>query len=88
MSRLILLNKPYGVLCQFTAEPGLGLAFARVGLDWQEYVKVDQRYLRPSEVDHLCGDSTKARTVLGWQPDVSFEQLVNRMVDAQMENES
>ena len=63
------------------------LAFARVGLDWQEYVKVDQRYLRPSEVDHLCGDSTKARTALGWQPEVSFEQLVNRMVDAQLENQ-
>ncbi|MDA3038869.1 MAG: GDP-mannose 4,6-dehydratase [Actinomycetota bacterium] len=64
------------------------LAFARVGLDWERYVKVDERYLRPSEVDHLCGDSTKARTALGWQPDVSFEQLVHRMVDAQLENES
>lgn len=63
------------------------LAFDRVGLDWQEYVKVDQRYLRPSEVDHLCGDSTKARTALGWQPEVSFEQLVNRMVDAHLENQ-
>ncbi len=64
------------------------LAFSRVELDWREYVKVDERYLRPSEVDHLCGDSTKARTVLGWQPEVSFEQLVNRMVDAQLENQS
>jgi GDPmannose 4,6-dehydratase len=58
------------------------VAFARVGLDWQEYVRVDQAFLRPAEVDHLIGDPTKARTVLGWQGEVDFKGLVEMMVDA------
>ncbi len=58
------------------------LAFAAVGLDWQEYVRVDPRYLRPAEVDLLVGDAAKARTTLGWEPSVSFEQMVELMVDA------
>ncbi len=58
------------------------LAFAAAGLDWQEYVRVDPRYLRPAEVDLLVGDATKARTTLGWEPSVSFEQMVELMVDA------
>lgn len=56
-------------------------AFNHVGLNWQEYVRTDARYLRPAEVDVLIGDSTKARTNLGWQPKVSFKQLVQMMVD-------
>jgi GDPmannose 4,6-dehydratase len=56
-------------------------AFSRVGLDWQEYVETDPRYFRPSEVDFLCGDSTKARTRLGWKPELSFRALIERMVD-------
>jgi GDPmannose 4,6-dehydratase len=57
-------------------------AFARVGLDWERYVKVDEMFYRPAEVDLLIGDATKARTALGWEPLYSFEQLINEMVDA------
>ncbi len=56
-------------------------AFQRVGLPWQEHVKLDPRYLRPSEVDLLLGDASKARQKLGWSPRTSFEELVNLMVD-------
>ena len=52
------------------------IAFAHLDLDWQEYVKQDPRFLRPAEVDQLIGDSTKARKVLGWEPKVSFDELV------------
>jgi GDPmannose 4,6-dehydratase len=61
------------------------LAFARAGLDWQDHVVVDPQFMRPSEVDLLVGDASKAHERLGWQPEVSFEQLVNRMVDADLE---
>jgi GDPmannose 4,6-dehydratase len=57
-------------------------AFARVGLDFQEHVELDPRFLRPAEVDHLCADASKAKRELGWTPEVSFEQLVDMMVDA------
>ena len=59
-------------------------AFGHAGLDWQKYVRVDPAFLRPAEVDHLIGDSSKARRVLGWEPQVSFEQLVAMMVDADL----
>jgi GDPmannose 4,6-dehydratase len=58
------------------------LAFAHVGLDWQEYVEIDPRYFRPAEVDSLLGDASKARQELGWEPKVGFEELVRIMVDA------
>ena len=60
-------------------------AFGRAGLDYRDHVVVDPRYFRPAEVDLLLGDSTKARNLLGWQPRVSFEHLVDMMVDADME---
>ena len=60
-------------------------AFGRVGLDWEEYVRMDPRFLRPAEVDHLIGDSSKARQVLGWTPSVDFRGLVHMMVDADLE---
>jgi GDPmannose 4,6-dehydratase len=60
------------------------LAFGHVGLDWERYVKVDPRYFRPAEVDHLLGDPAKATRVLGWTPQVSFPELVRRMVDADL----
>ena len=60
------------------------IAFARVDLDWRPYVRVDPSLLRPAEVDHLLGDSTKARTQLGWEPKVDFKQLVEMMVDADL----
>ena len=61
------------------------VAFACAGLDWQEFVRVDQSLLRPAEVDHLIGDPSRARTELGWQPAVSFKELVQRMVEADIE---
>ena len=61
------------------------LAFSHVGLEWEEWVHVDQKLLRPAEVDHLVGDASKARQNINWSPTVEFEQLVGRMVDADME---
>jgi GDPmannose 4,6-dehydratase len=58
------------------------IAFSHVGLDWERYVEIDPRYYRPTEVNHLLGDSTKARTQLGWAPKTNFEELVRLMVDA------
>jgi GDPmannose 4,6-dehydratase len=58
------------------------LAFAHVGLDYQQHVEIDPNLLRPAEVYHLRGDYTKARDRLGWQPTMSFEQLVANMVDS------
>jgi GDPmannose 4,6-dehydratase len=56
------------------------LAFAEAALDWRRYVEIDERYLRPTEVEALCGDSTKAREKLGWQPRVCFSELIKMMV--------
>ena len=61
------------------------IAFARVGLDWQKFVTIDPALLRPAEVDHLLGDASKARTTLGWKPQIEFKQLVDMMVDADVE---
>jgi GDPmannose 4,6-dehydratase len=60
-------------------------AFAHVGLDYEQYVRADPEFLRPAEVDHLVGDSSKAREKLGWKPEVSFQELVELMVDADLE---
>src|SRR5580704_16833370 len=60
------------------------LAFERAGLDWKEFVKHDQRYERPAEVDLLIGDATKAKKMLNWEPQVRFEELVRIMVDADL----
>ncbi len=60
------------------------LAFAAAGLDWEKYVVVDPRFYRPAEVDLLIGDPAKARRVLGWTSEVSFEQLVEQMVAADL----
>ena len=60
------------------------IAFGHAGLDWQTYVRIDPALLRPAEVDHLIGDASKARKELGWEPSVSFEQLVAMMVDADL----
>jgi GDPmannose 4,6-dehydratase len=62
-------------------------AFSYVGLDWQEYVKVDPKYFRPAEVDLLLGDPAKSRRVLGWEPRVAFKELARMMVDADLEAE-
>jgi GDPmannose 4,6-dehydratase len=60
----------------------LEIAFARVGLDWQKYVEVDPRQIRPAEVDLLLGDASKAKKAFQWEPKVSFRELVDMMVDA------
>jgi GDPmannose 4,6-dehydratase len=60
-------------------------AFGRLGLDFREFIEIDPRYFRPAEVDLLLGDSSKARRMLGWQPKMSFDGLVNAMVDADLE---
>lgn len=67
-----------------TVREFVNLAFERVGLDPDKYVRVDERFYRPAEVDLLIGESKKARRVLGWQPEVDFKSLVNMMVDADM----
>jgi len=61
-------------------------AFRHVGLNWRDYVRHDSSFVRPAEVDHLVGDATKAREELGWQPSVSFAELVQMMVDAEVES--
>ena len=60
-------------------------AFSRVGLEWEEWVRVDPNLLRPAEVDHLIGDASKARQDINWSPTVDFEHLIGLMVDADME---
>lgn len=62
----------------------LGEAFSHLNLDWQRFVEVDSRYFRPAEVDLLIGDATKARQKLGWQPEITFKELVRTMVDADL----
>jgi GDPmannose 4,6-dehydratase len=61
------------------------VAFAHVDLDWQKYVVVDPAFIRPAEVDRLIGDASKAGRVLGWEPSVTFRQLIELMVDADLE---
>ncbi|MGC8787278.1 MAG: GDP-mannose 4,6-dehydratase [Anaerolineae bacterium] len=60
------------------------LAFSYVGLNWEDHVVVDPELIRPADVDLLVGDASKARRVLGWQPTVSFEELIQMMVDADL----
>lgn len=60
-------------------------AFGYVGLDWEEYVRIDPRYFRPTEVDYLLGDPSKARDALQWEPRIRFKELVRIMVDADLE---
>jgi GDPmannose 4,6-dehydratase len=63
----------------------LDIACARLNLDWSDFVEIDPRYFRPTEVDYLLGDASKARTTLGWKPEVSFRGLVEMMVDHDLE---
>jgi len=64
------------------------IAFRCAGLDWNKYVKLDPALIRPAEVEHLIGDSSKARRQLGWTPSVDFESLVKMMVDADLQRVS
>ena len=72
-----------------SVEEFLQAAFRAVGIDdWQTYVRQDERFLRPAEVDLLIGDPSKAREKLGWKPEVGFEQLVEMMVAHDLELET
>ena len=68
-----------------TVERLVEVAFSHVGLDWHDYVTLDERFVRPAEVDLLIGDRSKAEARLGWTPTVDFEQLVHMMVDSDLE---
>jgi GDPmannose 4,6-dehydratase len=70
---------------QHSVQEFADIAFGRAGLDPKQYVKTDPEFLRPAEVDHLVGNAAKAREQLGWQPRVSFNELVEMMVDADLE---
>ena len=63
----------------------LDVAFEHVGLNWRQYVRVDPRYYRPTEVDILLGDASKAERLLGWKPKTKFRELIKLMVDAEFE---
>lgn len=63
----------------------LEIAFQHVGLNWQDHVRFDPRYLRPTEVDALIGDSTKAQRKLGWTPTIDGRELAKLMVEADVE---
>jgi GDPmannose 4,6-dehydratase len=60
------------------------LAFGRAGLNWEDHVVIDEKFMRPAEVDLLIGDSSKVRNELGWKPKVAFPELVDMMVDADL----
>ena len=89
MWRMLQQDKPsdyvLGTGESHTVREFLEEAFGYVNLDWRDYVELDSRYLRPSEVDYLMSDSTKAREELKWQARVSFQELVHIMVDADLE---
>ena len=69
----------------YTVQQAVEEAFRLVDLDWEKYVEVDPRYFRPTEVDYLLGDATKAREKLGWKPRVLFHDLIRMMVEADLE---
>jgi len=68
-----------------TVERLVEVAFSHVGLDWKDHVTLDERFVRPAEVDLLIGDPAKAKDVLGWEPKVGFEALIQMMVDSDLE---
>lgn len=68
-----------------TVQEFVELAFARADLDWKKYVKIDEKFMRPAEVDLLIGDPAKAKNVLNWEPKTSFKELVHMMVDSDIE---
>ena len=64
----------------------LDITFGALELDWKKYVEIDPRYFRPTEVDHLRGDASKANKALGWKPKVTFKALIEMMVRADEED--
>jgi GDPmannose 4,6-dehydratase len=90
MWRMMQLDKPDDFVVAtgetHTVREFVQTAFEYVGLDWRKWVEIDPRYFRPTEVDLLQGDASKARRVFGWEPKVKFEQLVRLMVDADLQS--
>jgi len=88
MWRMLQLDEPRDfVICTgetHTVREFCQAAFARVGLDWEKHVVVDQKYYRPAEVDLLVGDASLAADRLNWRPSINFVELVEMMVDADM----
>ena len=68
----------------YSVKQFLEMTFTKLGMNWKDYVEFDPKYLRPSEVDALCGDPSKIKNELGWEPEISFEQLVEEMIDSDM----
>lgn len=88
MWRMLQQDKPddyvIGTGQAYSVREFVEASFARVNLDWREHVEIDPRYFRPAEVDFLLADPSKARRVLGWEPKVTFQELVQIMVDADL----
>ena len=61
------------------------VAFGAADLDWKEHVVIDQKFIRPAEVNILIGDASKAKKALGWEPKVTFEQMISMMVESDLE---
>ena len=65
------------------AQDVVEVAFASVGLDWRQHVRQDPRFMRPAEPTNLVGDASRARAILGWKPEIGFEQLITEMTSAE-----
>jgi len=89
MWSMLQQDQPYDIVIgtgeAHTVREFVDEAFSYVGLDYQDYVKIDPRYFRPTEVDYLEADATKAKDVLGWEPKVKYHDLVRIMMDADLE---
>ena len=82
---VILHQKPVPLIVYFYQQPLLfllDLKEFRLDLDYQNYVRVNQKFIRPNEPRKLCGDSSKARKILGWEPSLSFSELIHKMCEA------
>lgn len=91
MYRMMQLDKPTDLVIAtgetHTVKEFVIEALKQIGIeDWENYVKIDQRYVRPIETDCLCGDITKAKETIGWEPKVKFKELVKIMVSAEIKN--
>jgi GDPmannose 4,6-dehydratase len=89
MWRMMQLDKPDDFVVAtgetHTVREFVELAFSYAGLDWKKHIEIDPRYFRPTEVDILQGDFSKAHRQLGWEPKVKFQELVTLMADADIQ---
>lgn len=89
MWRMLQVDEPEDFVLatgkDYTVKDFLAMAFQHVGLDWEKYVRFDERYLRPTEVDALIGDASKAKAKLGWEAQVHTPELARIMVDADIQ---